>query len=59
LFRVDDLNVKSLNSIGRLCIQWTAIIENHLLLDLEKMTLSIAWSALPRERSLIGGWQSM
>jgi hypothetical protein len=59
LFRVDDLNIKSLRSIGRLSIQWTAIIENHLLLDLEKMTLSVAWSALPREKSLLGGWQSM
>jgi hypothetical protein len=59
LFRVDDLNLKSLRSIGRLSIQWTAIIENHLLLDLEKKMLSIAWSALPRERSLVGGWQSM
>jgi hypothetical protein len=58
-FRVDDLNVESLKSIGRLCIQWTAIIENHLLLDLEKMTLSIAWSALPREGSIVGGWQTM
>jgi len=58
-FRVDDLNVKSLKSIGRLCIQWTTIIENHLLLDLEEMTLSIAWSALPREESIVGRWQAM
>jgi hypothetical protein len=58
-FRVDDLNVKALRSIGRLHIEWTAIVENHLLLNLDKMTLSIMWSALPRESSTVGGWQSM
>jgi hypothetical protein len=58
-FRVDDLNVKALRSIGRLHIEWTAIVENHLLLNLEKMTLSIMWSALPRESSTVGRWQSM
>jgi hypothetical protein len=57
-FRADDLNIKSLKSVGRLDIQWTAIIENHLLLDLEEMTLSIAWSALPQKNSPVGEWQS-
>jgi hypothetical protein len=58
-FRVDDLNVKTLRSIGRLHIEWTAIVENHLLLNLEKMTLSVMWSALPPESSTVGGWQSL
>jgi hypothetical protein len=58
-FRVEDLNIKDLRSIGRLHIDWTAIVENHLLLDLEKMTLSVMWSTLPRESSIVGGWESM
>jgi hypothetical protein len=45
--RVDDLNILSLMTFGKLSITWTSILENHLCLDLESMTLSIAWSLLP------------
>jgi hypothetical protein len=45
--RVDDLNISALKSIGGLSICWTTLVENHLRLDLETMTLSIAWSELP------------
>jgi hypothetical protein len=46
--RVDDLDILSLSTLGKLSINWTSILENHLCLDLEEMTLSIAWSFLPR-----------
>jgi hypothetical protein len=42
--RVDDLDILSLTNIGKLHIEWTSILENHLSLNLESMTLSIAWS---------------
>lgn len=48
--RIDDLNIKSLRSLGKLSIRWTSILENHLRLELgEPKTLSVAWSLLPRE----------
>jgi hypothetical protein len=45
--RLDDLDVLSLSTLGKLSINWTSILENHMYLDLEKMSLSIAWSLLP------------
>ncbi|KAG4438144.1 hypothetical protein IFR05_006355 [Cadophora sp. M221] len=38
-FRVNDLNIKVLRSLGKLRIVWTFTLENHLLLDMENMTL--------------------
>lgn len=51
MLRIDDLNISALKSIGGLTIHWTTLVENHLRLDLEKMTLSIAWGDLPRRPS--------
>jgi hypothetical protein len=45
--RVDDLDILSISTLGKLSINWTSILENHMCLDLEQMTLSIAWSFLP------------
>jgi hypothetical protein len=38
---IDDLNIHSLTSIGKLSIKWTNILEDHLKLDLLEMTLSV------------------
>ena len=42
-FRLDDLNVKSLVTLGGLRVVWTPILEDHLLLDLASMTLYVVW----------------
>jgi hypothetical protein len=39
--RIDDLNIRSLTSIGKLSIKWTDILEDHLKLSLLHMTISI------------------
>jgi len=43
LFAVDDLNIKTLKSIGKLAIEWTTTMEDHLRLDLNQKTLLISW----------------
>ncbi|KAI9647141.1 hypothetical protein NHQ30_003524 [Ciborinia camelliae] len=40
--RIDDLNIRSLKTIGDLRIVWTDILEEHLLLDHQKKCLKIA-----------------
>lgn len=42
-FRADDLNIDSLRSIGQLEIFWTAVLQDHLLLNLSTRQLQICW----------------
>ncbi|KAH6704050.1 hypothetical protein BKA61DRAFT_181952 [Leptodontidium sp. MPI-SDFR-AT-0119] len=59
-FRVDDLNVKAIRSLGKIRVVWTLSLEKHLLLDLARMTLYIVWHvpALPAQ-SFIGRWDKI
>ncbi|KAH7400441.1 hypothetical protein BKA64DRAFT_708120 [Cadophora sp. MPI-SDFR-AT-0126] len=57
-FRLDDLNVRSLASLGDLHVIWTSILENHLLLDLRNKTLSIVWQVpYACKFSPVGRWE--
>ena len=44
-FRADDLNIDSLYILGRLTVEWTYILEEHLLLTINpgKKVLKICW----------------
>ncbi|KAF4633090.1 hypothetical protein G7Y89_g5031 [Cudoniella acicularis] len=55
--RIDDLNINSLRSIGNLSIVWTDVVEDHLKLDLNNMTLSVIWEPQYSDSSLIGRFQ--
>jgi len=57
-FAMDDLNIDSLRSIGRLSIRWTPILEDHMLLNDDDMTLSIAWFPVTVEYGLFA-WHSV
>jgi hypothetical protein len=55
--RIDDLNINSLRSIGNLSIVWTEVVENHLKLDLNSMTLFVVWEPQFSDSSLMGRFQ--
>jgi hypothetical protein len=55
-FRVDDLNIRSLRSIGKLSIHWTAYVDNHLRLDLRESILWVLWDFM-EVGSKITEWQ--
>jgi hypothetical protein len=56
--RIDDLNIRSLNSIGHISIKWTDILEDHLKLDVSKLTLTVVHNYLPLHASNgVWGWQ--
>lgn len=56
-FAADDLNIKSLKSIGGLSIEWTDSFEDHLQLNLVNKTLYIAWFLVGMgPRSAMGGF---
>ena len=42
-FRADDLDVSSLRSVGRLNVEWTACLKEHLSLDIQARTIKICW----------------
>lgn len=58
-FPIDDLGIKTLTSIGRLSIEWTGVLEDHLKLNLQTMTLTLLWSLLPDGGGHIGSWTEM
>jgi hypothetical protein len=47
IFRIDDLNVYSLQEIGKLDICWTAFVDKHLLLDVRQSILWVFWKWIP------------
>jgi hypothetical protein len=47
IFRIDDLNVYSLQEIGKLDICWTAFVDKHLLLDVRQSILWVFWKWVP------------
>ncbi|KAE9367031.1 hypothetical protein N431DRAFT_82491 [Stipitochalara longipes BDJ] len=63
IFRVSDLNIESLSSIGGLTIEWTPYLEDHLRLDIKNTTLHVIWSDLidPTgiRKSLFGYFEKM
>lgn len=42
-FRVNDLNIRTLRTIGELSIKWTMYWDEHLLLDVQNRQLMVAW----------------
>ena len=52
-FRIDDLNVYSLQEIGKLEIRWTAFVEKNLLLDLRKSILWVYWKWFPSQEGVM------
>ncbi|PVH75788.1 hypothetical protein DL98DRAFT_536225 [Cadophora sp. DSE1049] len=56
--RLDDFNVRSLASLGGLRMVWTLVLEDHLLLNLANMTLSIVWETSHTcGLSSMGSWE--
>lgn len=43
VFRVNDLDIGSLKTIGELSIKWTRHWDEHLLLDIVQQKLTVAW----------------
>lgn len=43
VFRVNDLSLRTLKVIGELSVEWTMYWDQHLLLDLHRQRLKIAW----------------
>jgi hypothetical protein len=60
-FAIDDLNIKDLRSIGKLQIEWTLTLEEHLLLDLPNRVLFVAWTQKPFSHlgTPMDRWQDM
>ncbi|MAD83278.1 MAG: hypothetical protein CL912_09945 [Deltaproteobacteria bacterium] len=55
--RVDDLNVRSIHTLGGLRIVWTLIMEEHLLLDMKNMILYVLWQLpIVSKNSAMGRW---
>jgi hypothetical protein len=57
-FRIDDLNIRTLESLGKLTIRWSCAFEDHLKLDLRWRTLDIFYNTLAPEKSRIAQWQN-
>jgi hypothetical protein len=59
-YRIDDLNIRSLTSIGKLSIIWTDILEDHLKLNLLDMTMFIKNDYLaPDHDSPMAYWHNL
>jgi hypothetical protein len=59
-YRIDDLNIRSLTSIGKLSIIWTDILEDHLKLNLLDMTIFIKNDYLaPDHDSPMAYWHNL
>jgi hypothetical protein len=58
MFHVDDLNIKTLESIGKLTIRWSCAFEDHLKLDPRWRTLDIFYNTLAPENSAMAPWQN-
>ena len=58
-FRMSDLTIESLRTIGGLSITWTPFREDHLRLDLENRVLFVLWHQPEYEKSLFGYLENM
>ncbi|KAI9843252.1 MAG: hypothetical protein M1830_007717, partial [Pleopsidium flavum] len=47
IFRAQDLNIKAVTGVGRLRIQWTPYLDEHLHLNHGKMELKVFWFGWP------------
>lgn len=55
-FRKLDLNVETLREIGRLKVEWTPYLDQHLQLDVTDLTLYIFWFGTTYFKSASGWW---
>jgi hypothetical protein len=58
-FHINDLSIKTLTSIGGLNVEWTGVLEDHLKINLQTMTLTLLWSVLPDGGSHMSSWTEM